>query len=283
MAADAYCLARTDRLAEAIERLEAGRVRALGEALARDRAALQEASHQDRAAFAAAADQIKNLDAEGRRGQDAEPPTAVGTRSFAEHSAGLVRARENLAAVIQRIRAYLPEFMASGLSYPEIAAAASPERPLAYLLATSRGSLALLVPAGQHALKPDHALWLDSLTAERVDEMLVRGYLVGQLTGNPDQLAAPLADAIVVLRRELLGPLAERLADLHLTAATIIPVGRLSLLPLPAAAPEGCTIALAPSARALRAASHVLQERAARHRYCSPSATRSPLPQGRAR
>ena len=92
----------------------------------------------------------------------------------------------------------------------------------------------------------------------------MRGYLVGQLTGNPDQLAAALTDAIAMLRRELLGPLAERLADLRLTAATVIPVGRLSLLPLPAAAPEGCTIALAPSARALRAASHVLQERAGR-------------------
>ena len=33
------------------------------------------------------------------------------------------------------------------------------------------------------------------------------------------------------------------------------------LLPLPTAAPEGCTIALAPSARALRAASQALQER----------------------
>ena len=39
VAADAYCLARLGRLAEAVQRLEAGRARALGEALARDRAA----------------------------------------------------------------------------------------------------------------------------------------------------------------------------------------------------------------------------------------------------
>ena len=57
------------------------------------------------------------------------------------------------------------------------------------------------------------------------------------------------------MRRELLDPLAERLANLGVAAATIVPVGLLSLLPLPAAAPDGCTIALAPSARALLAAS----------------------------
>ena len=78
VAADAYCLARLGRLAEAVQRLEAGRARALGEALARDRAALQEASEADRAAFVAAADRIKALEAEGRRGQDAEAPAAPG-------------------------------------------------------------------------------------------------------------------------------------------------------------------------------------------------------------
>ena len=103
VAADAYCLARLGQLAEAVQRLEAGRARALGEALARDRAALQEASEADRAAFVAAADRIKALEAEGRRGQDTEAPAMEG-RSFAERSAELVRAREDLAGVIQRIR-----------------------------------------------------------------------------------------------------------------------------------------------------------------------------------
>ena len=273
VAADAYCLARLGRLAEAVQRLEAGRARALGEALARDRAALQEASEADRAAFVAAADRIKALEAEGRRGQDTEAPAAPGGRSFAERSAELVRAREDLAGVIQRIRAYLPGFMGEGLDYPEIAAAASPARPLVYLLTTSRGGLALLVPAGSQAPAPEHAVWLDGFTAEQLDELLVQrdpsgevrgGYLVGQVTGDLDQLAAAVTENIEVLRRELLGPLAGRLADLGVAAATVVPVGRLSLLPLPAAAPEGCTIALAPSARALRAASRALRERAGR-------------------
>ena len=288
VAADAYCLARLGRLAEAVQRIEAGRARALGEALARDRAALQEASEADRAAFVAAADRVKALEAEGRRGQGAGAPAAPGERSFAERSAELVRARQDLAGVIQRIRAYVPGFGGEGLDYPEVAAAASPERPLVYLLTTSRGGLALLVPAGPQAPVPGHAVWLDGLTAGRLDELLVQrdpsgevhGYLVGQVTGDLDQLAAALAENLEILRRELLDPLAQRLADLGVAAATVVPVGRLSLLPLPAVAPEGCTIALAPSARALRAASQALRERAGQAPVLLAVGNPLPLPPG---
>jgi CHAT domain-containing protein len=286
--ADAYCLARLGRLDEAVQHLEAGRARALSEALARDRAALQGASEADRRAFAAAADRIKGLEAEGRRGQDTEPPTALGGRSFAERSAELVRAREDLTAVIQRIRAYLPGFMGEGMDYAEVSAAASPERPLVYLLTTSRGGLALIVPPRSQAPAPEHALWLDELTADRLVELLVQqdpsgevsGYLVGQVTGDLDQLAAAVTENIEILRRELLGPLAERLAEMGMTAATVIPVGLLSLLPLPAAAPEGCTIALAPSARALREATHELRERARRAPVLLAVGNPLPLPTG---
>ena len=109
------------------------------------------------------------------------------------------------------------------------------------------------------------------MTAGRLDELLVRrdpsgevagGYLAGQVTGDLDLLAAAVTETIEVLRGEVFGPLAGRLADFGVAAATVVPVGRLSLLPLPAAAPEGCTIALAPSARALRAASRALRARA---------------------
>ena len=289
VAADAYCLARLGRLAESVQRLEAGRTRALGEALARDRAALQEASEADRAAFIAAADRIKALEAEERREQRTVAPAAPGGRSFAEESAELVRVREDLVGVIQRIRAYLPRFMAEGLSYGEVAAAASPERPLVYLVTTSRGGLALVVTAGSPAPAPEHAVWLDGLTAEQLDELLVQrdpsgnvrgGYLVGQVTGDLDQFAAAVAENIEILRRELLGPLGARLADLGVSAATVVPVGRLSLLPLPAAAPEKCTIALAPSARALRAASQALRERAGQAPVLLAVGNPLPLPAG---
>jgi CHAT domain-containing protein/tetratricopeptide (TPR) repeat protein len=287
MAADAYCLARLGRLAEAVRRLEAGRARALGEALDRDRAVLRAASEADRTAFIAAADRIKALEAEGRRGQDTDASAPREERSFAERSAELVQARENLAKVVQRIRAYLPGFMGEGMEYSEVAAA-SAARPLVYLLTTSRGGLALIVPGGSQAPAPEHAVWLDGLTSRQLDDLLVqrhpsgevRGYLVGQATGDLDQLAAAVTKSIEVLHHELLGPLAGRLAELDVAAATVIPMGRLSLLPLPAAAPEGCIIALAPSARALRAASRTLQERADQTPVLLAAGNPLPLPAG---
>ena len=156
------------------------------------------------------------------------------------------------------------------------------------MLTTSRGGLALLVPAGSQAPAPEHAVWLDGLTAGQLDELLlrrhpsgeVRGYLVGQVAGDLDQLAAAVAENIEILRRELVGPLAKRLKDLGAAAATIVPVGRLSLLPLPAAAPQGCTIALAPSARTLRAARHALRERAGQAPVLLAVGNPRPLPTG---
>ncbi len=66
-----------------------------------------------------------------------------------------------------------------------------------------------------------------------------------------------------------------------MAAATVVPVGRLSLVPLPAAAPEGCTVALAPSARALRAASHALEERAEQAPVLLAVGNPLPVPAGR--
>ena len=286
VAADAYCLARLGRFDEAVERLEAGRARALGEALARDQAALQEAREADREAFAAAADLIEALEAEGRRGADTIAP---GARSFAELSDELVRAREQLTGVIQRIRAYLPGFMGEGLDYREIAAAAWPARPLVYLLTTFRGGLALIVPTGAQSPAAENAVWLDGLTTEHLNDLLVKrnpsdevtgGYLVGQVTGDLGLLTSAATETIDFLRRHVFGPLAECLASLGVGAATVIPEGRLSLLPLPAAAPEGCTIALAPSARALRAARHALRERAGEAPVLLSVGNPLPLPAG---
>ena len=107
------------------------------------------------------------------------------------------------------------------------------------------------------------------------------GYLAGQVTGDLDQLAPAVSDNVEIVRRELCGPLAECLAHLGVGAATVVAVGRLSLLPLPAAAPEGCTIALAPSARALRAARHASRERASEALLLLAVGNPLPVPAGR--
>jgi tetratricopeptide (TPR) repeat protein len=152
------------------------------------------ARQADRAAFTAAADRIKALEAEGRHSWDTAAPAAPRGRSFAERSAELVRVRKELAGVIERIQAYLPGFMAEGLDYPEIAAAASPERPLVYLLTTSQGGLALLVPVGSQAPATEHAVWLDGFTTDQLDE-LPEQHLSGEVPGvYPAGGHRPVAD-----------------------------------------------------------------------------------------
>ena len=243
VADDAYCLAHLGRFTEAVERLEGGRTRALAEAPARDRASLAEAKAEDRKAFEKARDRIKTLEAAARARHDRDidsPPRAA--QSFLELSADLALARTNLAEKIERIRAYVPAFMAEGPTHAQISEAASPARPLAYLLTTSQGSLALIVTAEGKPLGPDQALWLHGFTTDTLDRLLLQrdaagevsgGYLLGQVSGDTLALSQALKRTLPLLRDELLGPLADHLRALGVSDATIVPVGHLSLLPLP--------------------------------------------------
>ncbi len=262
VADDAYCLARLGRYTEAVERLEGGRTRALAEALTRDRASLAEAKGQDQAAFEEARGRIKALEAAARARHDSDSPQRA-AQSFLKLSADLALARKDLVETIERIRGYVPAFMAEGLTQSEISEAASPDRPLAYLLTTSQGSLALIVTADGRPLGPDQAVWLHGFTTDALYRLLVQqdasgevggGYLPGQVGGDTLVLRQALKQTLPVLREELLGPLADHLRALGVCEATIVPVGQLSLLPLPAAMSEDVTIALAPSARTLRTA-----------------------------
>jgi CHAT domain-containing protein len=138
--------------------------------------------------------------------------------------------------------------MAEGLSFPEIVRSAGDERPLVYLVCTTRGSFALIVPLDARAIGEQDVVWLDGFTS--LDEVKLPWAIA-----NLERLQKKaLGWALSVLGERLIGPLAERLGGLGFSEATIIPAGRLSLLPLPAAAPRSFTVALAPSARALRAA-----------------------------
>ncbi len=263
---NAYCLARLGRLTEAVECLEGGRARALAEELARDRAAVGAANREDKAAFGAARDRIKVLEAIARAaGEDAS--RAGSGRSFVDLSEALATARSDLAAVVARIRGYVPEFMPEGLTYAGISASATQNRPLVYLLSTIKGSLALIVANNARALGEQQATWLDGFTSDELNALLwekdelghVGGLLAGEVAGNVELLEAALERSLGVLGERLMGPLAERLGELGFSEATIVPVGRLSLLPLTAAAP-GLIIALAPSARALNAAGAAVSE-----------------------
>ena len=198
-------------------------------------------------------------------------PDRTTSRSFTEISDDLRAARHELDAVINRIRAYQPEFMPPGLDFEAIAAAVMPECPLVYLITTSQGSLAFIVPPGTKTLDTNHVVWLEEFRSGDLDGLLVQrnaegevigGYLVGQVLGEYQQLQAGLDRALPILRDRLVGPLAARLVELGFRRASLVPGGRLSLLPLHAAGFDAVTFTYTPSARALRAARGAARERA---------------------
>ena len=267
----AFCLARLGKPNEAVERLETGKARGLAEALARDRAALDGVKAEDRAAFEAACSRIKSLEVEARAIGPKAGSDHTTSRSFTEISDDLRAARHDLDSVINRIRTYRPEFMPPGLDFEAIAAAVAPECPLVYLITTSQGSLAFIVPPGTKALETNHVVWLEEFRSGDLDGLLVQrnaageaigGYLVGQVLGEDPQLQAGLDRALPILRDRLVGPVAARLRELGFRRASLVPGGRLSLLPLHAADFDAVTFTYTPSARALRAARGAARERA---------------------
>jgi CHAT domain-containing protein len=257
---DAYCLARLRMPDKAVVRLETGRTRALAQALALDQAVLDRAKRRDRQAFIAARQRVKELEAYERAKDDDGHGDEPGPWML-ELSDSITAARAELRQVRDQIRRYAPTFLSEDVDYTEIALAATAKRPVVYLLTTTNGSLALIVTANASP-RPEHLVWLDSFTSDDLDNLLKNrndqgevtgGLLAGQVDGNMHSLQSALEQTIPALREHLVGPLSERLRKLTFTEATLIPVGRLGLLPLPAASDE-VTLALAPSARVLRAA-----------------------------
>ena len=269
----AFCLARLGKPNEAVEQLEAGKARGLAEALARDRAALDRVEAEDRKTFEEACSRIRSLEAEARAMGLAGGSQYTTSRSFTEISEDLRVARHDLYSVIDRIRAYQPEFMSPGLDFEAIAAAVAPECLLVYLITTSQGSLAFLIPPGAKTLDTNHVAWLDEFRSGDLDGLLIQrnakrevigGYLVGQVLGEYQQLQAGLDRALPILSDRLVGPLAARLVELGFRRASLVPGGLLSLLPLHAAGFDAVTFTYTASARALQAARGAARERAER-------------------
>jgi hypothetical protein len=228
----AFCLARLDKPNEAVERLEAGKARGFAEALARDRATLDGVEAEDRADFEAVRSRIKSLQAKARSIGPKAGSDRTTSRSFTEISDDLSAAYHDLDSVINRIRAYQSEFMPPGLDFEAIASAVAPECPLVYLITTSQGSLAFIIPPGTKALDTNHVVWLDEFRSGDLDGLLVQrnaageaigGYLFGQVMGEDPQdpqLRAGLDRALPILRDRLVGPLAARLRELGFRRAS---------------------------------------------------------------
>jgi tetratricopeptide (TPR) repeat protein len=253
----AYVLAKAGAVEEAVETLERGRARGLGDALARDRAQLElarQVAPDAYARYADAAERLHGVEASERVlvvTAGAEPPR----RAERELRAQAERAASELAAAVEELRS-VPgcERLLDAPAFAEIRAAASEARPLVYLVPAELGGLALI-------LGPDlrHPVWLPELsageTAARIGE-----YMAAQ--AEPPVWAAALDAMTAWLWDAFAAPVLEALGDVP--GAVLVPCGWTALLPLHAAwredrlAPTGrryaldaLTLTYAPSARAL--------------------------------
>ncbi len=234
----AFAFAKTENLSQALETLESGRARLLGEALERSRRDLErlsEIGQQDllaryRAASQGLDDRLALASLESRPGEPAAPRPPDWLQQ-------VETAQAELEAVIGQIR-LIPgyETFLGSLRLEQIQQQAK-DAPLVYLAATPAGGLALLVT-------PDEiqVIWLDALTEAALDGWLVRrdgenvagGYLPGAL-GQHAWLAESLDDLLPRLGEAIMGPVAAGLRRRQAAAVTLIPGGRLGLLPLHAA------------------------------------------------
>ena len=119
-------------------------------------------------------------------------------------------------------------------------------QPIVYVLATAWGGAALIV----HSSGAMTGILLEDITSDVVTGLLEDGMLDGAMGHDHCALAARLPTALSVLRDTVVEPITERLREYGYAQATLIPLGRLGLLPLHAAATgRGPVFAYAPSAR----------------------------------
>jgi len=247
-AAEAYARARQGDVLGAVLALETGQASQINAVLgrSRDRALLEQLRDEDPSLF-----DVYETAADEARAAQRTAGGVWGDTTSAWPDAADIRNRATAAqtalnAVVAEISARPGyESLLAPAAFDDVAAGVV-NTPLAYLVTTTAGSLALLLhrESGQVVVE---VLWAN-LTNDQLERMLVRGSVIGnvgpiagglwlgQMAGVG--LGRELAAVLPTLGEMLMAPLAVRLRELGAAAVTIIPSGRLNLLPLHAASYE---------------------------------------------
>lgn len=288
----AYALAKKGDLNQVAVKLEQGRARLLAEVLARDRAILDHVNKQDRSEYVTTVETIQALHSElqaaelNAQGSSAGSTTA---RSFVAITDKLSKANADLSNVVACIQKYEPGFLSEKLDFETLAKGIPGDNALVYLVTTSQGSMALIVPsptglADITNLDERHLVWLNDFHIDNLHSILFGGFLAGSVSGH-SQLKDTniLPELLISLGKHLMAPLAQRLHNLGLKRIILVPTGLLGLLPLHAATlGEGSAfqdkfeIAYTPSARALAASRSVRENILNKPKSCL--AIGNPLP-----
>ncbi len=272
----AYALAQQNQLPDAVVTLERGLAQLLSEALARDRAELEQLKDIGHSDLYDSYQQAINdwHDAQQLAGR-LEHPTAEQSEQIRDRLRAASKQLDNTIAAIRQLDGYADFLAAPG--FADISKAVNNTR-LVYIAATKAGGLALIVD-NNNTITP---VWLPELTEASLEQTLVsleaphRGYLRAyeewRRDSNDETHRTEWFDALEqttqLLWQRIMAPIIEVLPES--AAITLIPVGSLGLLPLHAAwtddstAPTGkryaldvLTISYAPNARALSAAQQV--------------------------
>jgi CHAT domain-containing protein len=274
----AYAFAKQNQLTQATVTLERGLAQLLSEALARDRADLAQLKAQGHRDLYARYQQAVTDWHEAQQFANAfAQPTPEQSEQIYQHFRTARETLDNTIAAIRQIDGYSDFLTAPG--FTDIVAAVK-DTALVYLVVTKAGGLALIVNEGSE-ITP---VWLPELTEETLQHTLVsiESPDSGYFRAYKDWLTHPKKDSYrqqwsnsletttQLLWNQVMAPLIQALP----TSApiTLIPVGRLGLLPFHAAwsednnTPTGkryaldvLTISYAPNARALTEARKVAQ------------------------
>ncbi len=245
--ASGYALARVGDLKTAVETLEQGRARAINETLARDQAAIKQVEKLEVRTYTQyrkAVEELSRLESNER--QMLVPNTINGSiprLDLTTHITQVQQARNRINIAIERIRR-LPgyEKFMTPAEFVDVANAVHPDCALVFLVATTMGSMALVLTR-QAAQVIDEcqvtSLWLDEFTTSTLYHLWEKWPMSKMAESVPTQSAAimkaALDEVLPQLGKQLMGPLAARLHNLNVKRITLVPYGLLGLLPLHAA------------------------------------------------
>ncbi|NEZ66347.1 CHAT domain-containing protein [Leptolyngbyaceae cyanobacterium CCMR0082] len=243
-----------NQLTNAVTTIEQGRARGLRETLERDRIDLSGLEKDNREIYeqyqkAAAAVRQFEIDERAISSSIQERQQSISETELRQHAETVRQGLSDAVTAIRQCPGY--ENFLKQPSFDDIAAAIQPGQPLVYLLATSKGGLALIVHQVQFEKEGTRALnispiWLDKLTDTSLRELLVGS---GEEPGGWFGSYPPFGDRAAWLQTidqvthqlwtMVMEPVVTHLESLKVTQAVLIPTGYLSFLPLHAAWTEG--------------------------------------------
>jgi len=247
-----YVLARSCDIIEAVEALERGRARGLGDSLARDRADLESVRKKDTLAYdlySRAVQELQNVESQERTEAPAEGRAALPLRDL------MTQARSHLGEALDRI-CHIPgyENFLKEPGWKEIEASVIEGEPLVYLAAAPSGGVALIVhrPSESQDATVD-SVNLDGFSEQRLQELLkiwfdaygdwhksLNDFIEKKIEAEEYlQAKDSWFDAIEMITgnlwQEVMDPIFSVFQSLKAQQALLIPTGLLSLLPLHAA------------------------------------------------